>query len=296
MEDDFVPIHTLSNRFEADLLMDALQREGIPALLRSFEETPYDGLFVHQRGWGQILALADHASQAKEIISVLLQDVKTRRLYEDPAETDPLLWEKLRQADSTIIGSNAQVRYDASIGAYAVPFLNGVFHCYPELRTIESAGPESFVKRTFQFYLVILHYLLEAQSAGLSGKWVSEQDLPGGNFFFQGPHQIQTGPLLKLMGYQADLLRIAAEKLGGVRIASGDMAYRFWALPRVPVLFILWVGDDEFKPTLHVRMDATIPLQLRSLDTIWALLNTVCQSLYAAAKSSLAEGTRCTDA
>ncbi len=44
MEDHLESVHTLTSRFEADLLMDALEREQIPALLRSFEETPYDGL------------------------------------------------------------------------------------------------------------------------------------------------------------------------------------------------------------------------------------------------------------
>jgi hypothetical protein len=289
MEDDLVQIHTLTNRFEADLLLDALQREGIPALLRSFEETPYDGLFVQQRGWGQILVPEKDAAAATEIIAALAHYTKTRRLYEDPADIDPLLWERLRQADPAVICSNAQVRYEAGSGAYVVPFLHGVFHCFPGRQTIEPAAPEAFIALSFQFYLVLLHYLLEAQSVGLSGKWVSEQDIPGGNLFFHGHHQFQTSPLLKLVGFDPQLFRSAAEKLAGTPVAGGDVAYRFWALPRVPLLFTLWLGDDEFQPSLNIRMDASIPLQLRTLDTIWALVNNVCRSLAAAAKSSLAE-------
>jgi hypothetical protein len=292
MEDDFVQVHTLTDRFEGDLLLDALKREGIPALLRSFEETPYDGLFVQQRGWGQILVPAKDAALAKEVIAALDQHAKARRLYEDPADIDPLLWERLRQADPAVISSNAQVRYDAGSGAYAVPFLDGVFHCFPERQIIEPTAPESFISRSFQFYLVILHYLLEAQSAGLSGKWVSEQDIPGGNLFFHGQHQFQTSPLLKLVGFKPELFRSAAEKLGGTAVAGGDVAYRFWALPRVPLLFILWAGDDEFQPSLSINMDATIALQLRTLDTIWALVNIVCRSLHAATQSSLEETPR----
>lgn len=287
MEDNFVSIHTLTSRFEADLLMDALEREAIPALLRSFEETPYDGLFVQQRGWGQILVPEDRAAQARAVVESLLADVKARKLYEDPAQIDPVLWERLQQADPATVCANAQVRYDAHRTAYVVPFLNGAFDCSPEQRSIEALDAAPFIKRTFQFYLVILHYLLEAQSVGLSGKWVSEQDIPGGNLFFRGQHAFHTGPLLKLVGQQAALFRSAAEKLGGSRVAKGDAAYRLWALPRVPLLFILWEGDDEFPPALHINLDATIDRQFRTLDTIWALVNGVCHSLYAAAKDSL---------
>jgi hypothetical protein len=289
MEDNFVPIHTLTNRFEADLLMDALEREGIPALLRSFEETPYDGLFVQQRGWGQILVAEGQATSAKTVIEFLLADVKARKLYEDPADIDPVLWERLQQADPATICTRAQVRYDRDRAAYVVPFLHGTFHCFPEQRTIESIDAAPFIKRSFQFYLVILHYLLEAQFAGLSGKWVSEQDIPGGNLFFRGQHAFQTGPLLKLVGQQAGLFRSAAEKLGGSRVNKGDAAYRLWALPRVPLLFILWEGDDEFPPALHIHLDATVHLQLHTLDTIWALVNAVCRSLCEAAKHTLTE-------
>ncbi len=42
---------TLDNRFQADLLTDALDQEGIPFLLREYRDTAYDGLFIGQKGW-----------------------------------------------------------------------------------------------------------------------------------------------------------------------------------------------------------------------------------------------------
>ena len=46
---------TLDNRFQADLLTDALEKEGIPFLLREYQETAYDGLFIGQKGWGTVM-------------------------------------------------------------------------------------------------------------------------------------------------------------------------------------------------------------------------------------------------
>ena len=98
--DRLIPIYTLANRFEADLLMDALHREGVPAILRSFEETAYDGLFVPQRGWGQILVPEEYVPAAHEVIAPLLQELQSDELAEDSSEERPLAWEKLVKADT----------------------------------------------------------------------------------------------------------------------------------------------------------------------------------------------------
>jgi len=49
----------VQNRFEADLMMEALARHGVDCYLKTFEDTAYDGLFVAQEGWGNIW-VADH--------------------------------------------------------------------------------------------------------------------------------------------------------------------------------------------------------------------------------------------
>jgi hypothetical protein len=285
MEDNLVAIHPLTSRFEADLLLNALEQEGIPALLRSFEETPYDGLFVPQRGWGKILVSEAYESQATALIQSLLEDLKTRKLYSDPAEIDPLLWENLRRAEPEKICSQAMVRYDAKLSAYMVPFLSGEFRCFPDRQIIEPVGAAPHCRLNFELYLVILHYLLESRSEGLAGQWVSEQDIPGGSLFFRGPHQLLTRPLVKLFGAQPEFFRAAAEQLGGTPVALGDLAYRLWAFPRVPLLYILWRGDEEFEPVLNIRFDATVSSQLNGLDTLWALVNVVSRTLLAVAKS-----------
>ena len=72
---DLVRIHTVENRFEADLLVQALRQENIPVLLRRFEETAYDGLFVTQMGWGAILVPGDYEEEAASVISRVLESI-----------------------------------------------------------------------------------------------------------------------------------------------------------------------------------------------------------------------------
>ena len=72
---DMVRVHTVENRFEADLLVQALRQENIPVLLRRFEETAYDGLFVTQMGWGAILVPGDYEEEAARVISRVLGSI-----------------------------------------------------------------------------------------------------------------------------------------------------------------------------------------------------------------------------
>lgn len=282
--------HTLSNRFEADLIMDALEREGIPAVLRTFEETPYDGLFIPQRGWGRVLVAKVDVSKAKAVIALLMEDLESRQLYQNPDEVDPLLWEQLETSNSDEICRRAQVRYDPERSGYVLPFLSGTLCCIPSQQRMEFLEAPASDKVDFQLGMVILHYLLEAKSTPLAGTWVGEKDIPGGSFFFAGPHAFPTDGLLELFGARIDLFRAAMEALGGSPVDMGDAAYRIWALPRVPLLFILWQGDDEFKPALHIRFDGSIQDHLEALDTIWGMVNVVCRNIAVAAKNLSANG------
>ena len=74
-QSDMVRIHTVENRFEADLLMQALSEECIPAMLRRFEETAYDGLFITQMGWGAILVPGDYEGEARSLVENVLESI-----------------------------------------------------------------------------------------------------------------------------------------------------------------------------------------------------------------------------
>ena len=74
-QSDMVRIHTVENRFEADLLMQALGEECIPAMLRRFEETAYDGLFITQMGWGAILVPGDYEGEARSLVENVLESI-----------------------------------------------------------------------------------------------------------------------------------------------------------------------------------------------------------------------------
>jgi hypothetical protein len=66
-----VKVYTLKDRFEADLIKMELEKEGIPVLIRYFKDTAYDGIYIPQKGWGEVRVPEKEKERAKEIISAL---------------------------------------------------------------------------------------------------------------------------------------------------------------------------------------------------------------------------------
>ncbi|MBW1838075.1 MAG: DUF3786 domain-containing protein, partial [Deltaproteobacteria bacterium] len=51
-------------------------------------------------------------------------------------------------------------------------------------------------------------------------------------------------------------------------------AYKLSPLPKIPLYYLLWEGDEEFQPHLSILFDRSIESHL-SADAIWGLVNLV---------------------
>ena len=71
-----VRLRILDNRFQADIWLQALKDEGIEHILRTYEDTAYDGLFVTQKGYGALYVEEDQLDKAKEIDARLVAEMK----------------------------------------------------------------------------------------------------------------------------------------------------------------------------------------------------------------------------
>ncbi len=283
-EHRLVFLYTLANRFEADVLSDVLEKNGVPYLIRSFVETAYDGLFVPQRGWGQILVPADYLSTARKLVASVLESLETPTLYESLEELDPFLWDQLMRCDPNDVCLRASVGWNAQEQSYLIPFLAGSFQCFPSQKTIKALQGLTWPKVDFQTGLVLLHYLLEAHDSSPAGRWISEKEIPSGHQFFTGPHAFPLASVLRHIADNPGRFKEACEALGGAPVKAGDMAFTFRVLPRIPMQWIYWQGDEEFPATLSVRFDASITEHLHALDTIWAMVNVFVRHFKAALK------------
>ncbi|MBM4041674.1 MAG: DUF3786 domain-containing protein [Planctomycetes bacterium] len=191
---------------------------------------------------------------------------------------DPIgvLWERLAAARPDEVVARAAVAYDAALNAYVVPVCGSEVRVAPAERRADGAGG-------YDATLVELQYLLVAQDEPLAGEWVDPKSLPYGDFFFRGPHPMPTDGLEKAFGERLGVFRKAAEALGGRPVEMGDAAYQFPALPRVPVIVILWAADDEFPARAKFLLDKRAHRQL-PLDALWVLCRVLAKRLIAAAQ------------
>jgi hypothetical protein len=75
-EVNFKKITVVENKFEADLISQTLQNEGIPVMIRSYHDTAYNGIFIPQKGWGAVMVPAEMEDKARIIIEELLRDLR----------------------------------------------------------------------------------------------------------------------------------------------------------------------------------------------------------------------------
>ena len=88
-EEDFKKVTVAENRFEADLINQTLQQEGIPCLIRSYHDTAYDGIFIPQKGWAAIMVPEALKEKAEAVIAELRQGLKDKKPLEEPEEHNP---------------------------------------------------------------------------------------------------------------------------------------------------------------------------------------------------------------
>ena len=106
---------------------------------------------------------------------------------------------------------------------------------------------------------------------------VGAKDLKEGHFF-QGPHALKVDSLIKRYGHDLTGFAQAAEHLQGETLEMADTAYKFLPFPRISLYYLLWVGDEEFKPRINVLFDRSIE-EVFAADAIWGLVTRVSSAL-----------------
>jgi len=198
-------------------------------------------------------------------------------------EIFPGYWDELLSMDTVTVCERADVTYLQEEEAYEVRLLDRTYRLNPVKKMILSTHefsdePWAHSSVPFTEALILVVYLLKAANIPLARKQVSEKELPGGSLFFRGPHELTRKPVLSRYGEDPEAFQRAGLALDGKPVSAGDAGIRLQALPRIPLEYVLWAGDEEFPPSLTVLFDATISDHL-PLDVIWALVHVVTNRL-----------------
>jgi hypothetical protein len=129
-----------------------------------------------------------------------------------------------------------------------------------------------------QLELVVLLFLSRVTEIfPLAGEFISVADLKEAHYF-KGPHELPLEALVERYGRDLPGFKKASLALGGKPLDLADAAFTFLPLPRIPLHYLLWLGDEEFPPLFKVLFDRSIENYLTA-SGIWLLVNLVSSSL-----------------
>ena len=185
-------------------------------------------------------------------------------------------WRELQYSEPEDVCRRSCARFDQQ-RVYTVDFMEKEYRLSTDEKRTEGPDGEVLAPDS-ELQLLLLTYLLSAQDVPLSGKWVSEKDIPGGELFFRGPHALPTTPLIGHFGKNPGKFLEIGTTLGGKRKVYGDVAMEFLALPRIPVACVLWAEDEEFPARVTFLFDSSIDSHL-PCDVVLALVRSVVKLL-----------------
>ena len=191
----------------------------------------------------------------------------------------PSLWESLAEADTKDICQRSRAQFDEATGSYLLEFLQERYRIRPDSREIESVtDPLSEGDPSIDLQVILLTYLLSAREIPLADRLVAGSSLKGGKCFFQGSHSFPLDPLIEQYGRDIKAFLDRGLSLGAIKEDYGDVSLCFTALPRIPVVMVLWGADEEFPPRLSVVFDASVDQHL-PLDAIYGLVTEICRRM-----------------
>ena len=195
----------------------------------------------------------------------------------DPVKVPEHYWEDLAQRDPGELIQNSQGRIHPS-GELVLPFLGREILVDREERCLKGERGGQWEQIRYPLMeLIFLVYLLKVGPEPLASEMIGVQELKE-RHFFQGPHELKTAPIVERYGRDPAALKKAAESLGGRKQDLADVAFTIYPFPKVPLHYLLWVGDDEFEARLSVLFDRSVERHLTA-DAIWGIVTLATDAL-----------------
>ena len=132
---------------------------------------------------------------------------------------------------------------------------------YPTLQVQDADSREdlSAVDQT-----MVLYYFNTCDGVPMAASWIAYSELPDGRFYNQAFQGYTGRELAKAFGNDLEAFESAANNTGGEKrfpmagAPLGDAAFVYQALPRVPLLVVFWLGDEDFPPNSQILFDAAV--------------------------------------
>lgn len=183
------------------------------------------------------------------------------------------IWEALAGLDPKEVCRRTDVTFDPSSGHYLLKSFGRDFSVSSLEKKIanQAADGEVFLKRLGYFFrLSVMGYLAVAKNVALTGRLLNPVNMKSGQLFFRGSHVLPLEKIAEKYGRDREGFLKRGDELRGERLGHGDASMKLSPLPRVPVVLILWMEDDEFPARADLLFDSSCEVQM-PIDVIWSV-------------------------
>ena len=181
-------------------------------------------------------------------------------------------WDIVAGLDIDDVVTRAEAVYDASAGLYVLKSFGGDIFVSPKGRDISGQSPVIGLllgELGYYFRLSILWYLIGAQDIPPLGYLVKPHEMSGGLMYLGGTHVLPLDKIADRYGDDIPGFLKRGRELAGEPMDYGDASLKLPPFPRVPVVIVLWKGDEEFPARAELLFDATCAYHLPA-DIAWA--------------------------
>ncbi len=181
-------------------------------------------------------------------------------------------WDILKDLDPTDIKTKANVIFNSHNSTYELTcFGQNIYISLTSRDVFSTSNLGKFLVKELGEYsrLSILRYLIHASDQPLSGQLVRPSDLPGGDIFLRGTHVLPVDKIAEYFGNNFNEFLSIGKSLGGSQLDYGDISLKLFPFPRIPVVLIVWSGDEEFVSKSSLLFDSSCISHL-STDIIWS--------------------------
>lgn len=173
--------------------------------------------------------------------------------------------EAMAQIDPRAAASMSGVAFDGEV--FAIPVFNHVYTVKVPQCAVSQAGTDASVPKMLG--ILLMHYLTQSDGTPVANNWIAYRDLPGARLFEQKFANLVYRPMAERFGNSIDSFRQAALAIGGQPMkGKGDAAFKFNALPRVPIATIFHCGEEGIPPSINVLFDASAPHYMTTDDLV----------------------------
>ena len=167
-----------------------------------------------------------------------------------------LAGKRLAECDSEAVCMNTKAVFSEETATYSVRYFNQEcrVRCEGGAAVFESPAEIDTAEK-----VLVLHYLIHAGAAPLTGRSISFKEIPGGGAIYYPTFKKRAiDPFVKAFSGNTEGFVAAARSIGGGKETFGDVSVVVPVFPLVPVVYVVWQGDEEIASSGTILFDASV--------------------------------------